>query len=252
MSSLPHSKPRPCNPENMENQHTSLLSDSSEGTMRRMLASVTASVAMSFLILFAIVQAQKVDISQEEPVYEDLYTVVIPSPPPPPPQQESINIPPPPSFLNFESSPTDSTIQIAYAPKLTVATFRPVVQPFFDFTLESFKPSHLALNDRRLVYTKRDVDQPPIAIYKKVPKISPKLFASVDLPRVALMYIVNTDGSVEAVNILGSASEEFDQGIIDAVKKWRFKPAVKDGNNVRCWIKQGISIRMGDRNRFKI
>jgi len=70
-------------------------------------------------------------------------------------------------------------------------------------------------------------ETPPIA---KVRKISAK---------VTLKVLVNHKGEVENVEIISintSSNVGFDKVSIDAAKKWKFQPAIKDGIRVRCWF----------------
>ena len=40
---------------------------------------------------------------------------------------------------------------------------------------------------------------------------------------------VNTRGHVEAVHVLRSTAQVFEASAVDTVKKWKFKPAEKNG-----------------------
>ena len=237
----------------MQTRPTSLLENIEEQPARVSLISIGASIGVSILIFWGIVQAQKTKFSTSEILYDDVRAVVIPSPPPPPKEENLEDIPTPPQLLNLDSAETDTTtIQIAYSPTTIQSPMKPTAMPEFTFALDDFKPSSRDLNARKSVYQKSEVDQPPVAIYKKKPKMDAAILESVDIPRVAIMYIVNTDGSVSSVRLLHSASPEFDQVIMSAIKLWRFKPAVKDGQNVRCWATQGITIKAPGKNPFSL
>ena len=54
--------------------------------------------------------------------------------------------------------------------------------------------------------------------------------------RVILKFKINVDGSVNDVNVL-EGDEVFRKPAIDAVKRFRYKPAERDGNPVPVWIK---------------
>ena len=237
----------------MPAQPTSLLENIEQQPARMSLISIGASVAVSVLIFWGIVQAQKTKFSSSEPLFEDIRAVVIPSPPPPPKEEKAEEIPTPPQLLNLDSAETDTTtIQIAYSPTTIQSPVKPTAMPEFHFVLDEFRPSSRDLNARKNVYKKSEVDQAPVPIYKKIPKIDRYTMESIDIPRVAIMYIVNLDGSVSSVRLLHSASPEFDQIIMNAMKLWRFRPAVKDGQNVRCWVSQGITIKPPGRNPFSV
>ena len=43
---------------------------------------------------------------------------------------------------------------------------------------------------------------------------------------------VNTKGHVQAVRVLRSDEQAFEKSAVETVKKWKFKPAEKDGQPV--------------------
>lgn len=224
----------------------------SSQSVRRRLASIGGGVGISFVILFAISQAQKTKTSEAAPMVEDLRAVVLPAPPPPPPRLEKTE-PPPPADIRLTPSPTDSPVSIPPSPLPKVALARPVAKPSIDFSLDDFRPTTgEASADPYFVYERADVDQVPVAIVKRKPKMPLAILEGVEIPRITLMYIVNTNGRAEAIQILGSASPEFDKLIIDALKGYRFRPAVKDGNKVRCWVKHIIRVERSGANPFEI
>ena len=237
----------------MQSRPTQLLENIEEQPARLSVVSIIASISVSLLIFVGIVQAQKTKFSLDEPTYEDLRAVVIPSPPPPPRDEKTEDIPAPPEVLSLDAAETDATtIQIAYAPQTIQAPSKPTAVPEFHFTVDSFRPSDNQIQARKSVYRKNEVDQPPVPIYKKIPKINQQLLNSVDIPQIGILYIVNTDGSVSSVRLLRSTDPEFDRFIIDAAKMWRFKPAVKDGQYVRCWISQKVTVKKPGRNPFAL
>ena len=235
----------------MQVKSKSVLTEFYSGSMTRVIFSLGLGLTISFLILYGIIKAQHLNISKEEPLFEELHAVVIPPPPPPPPRYESQTPPPPlPNLPQFDTAPDKKPIQIAYSAQPVINQARPTVKPFIEFRLGEFKPNVEPPDSKRVVYKKSEVDRPPILIFRKIPDISTKLFSSVQLPRVSLLYIVNTKGRVESVNLFGSASPEFDSRVIEAVKKCRFKPALKDGKVVNCWIKQRITVKSRGHNAF--
>jgi len=47
--------------------------------------------------------------------------------------------------------------------------------------------------------------------------------------KVKISFVVMPDGSVADVKLLNRATPEFDKYAVDAVSKWKFEPATKDG-----------------------
>ncbi|MGC2109340.1 MAG: energy transducer TonB [Candidatus Korobacteraceae bacterium] len=74
--------------------------------------------------------------------------------------------------------------------------------------------------------------KPPKATSSPDPKF-PDLPADAE-PRgaVVLLIGVNTKGRVESVRVLRSDHQAFEQSAVATVKKWKFKPAEKDGHPV--------------------
>jgi TonB family protein len=71
-------------------------------------------------------------------------------------------------------------------------------------------------------------------------------------PRVGLLLVVNTDGSVGDVRVMrGSGEEDFDQTMIDTIREWRFSPAILKGQKVRCWAEEMITVKLSGANPFE-
>jgi TonB family protein len=70
---------------------------------------------------------------------------------------------------------------------------------------------------------------PPRRIRSPEPKY-PRKRGKVHLPgTVQLETVVGPDGLTSDISVSSSLTPEFDQAAIDAVKKWKFSPATKDG-----------------------
>jgi protein TonB len=54
--------------------------------------------------------------------------------------------------------------------------------------------------------------------------------------RVTLRAVVAEDGSVESVEVLASTSPLFSDAAVDAVRKWRYRPASMGGRPVRVYF----------------
>ena len=63
--------------------------------------------------------------------------------------------------------------------------------------------------------------------------------------KVFLKFIVNVDGSVSDVSVLGTiGSEAFHQAAIDAISQYRFKPGTLNGKVVPVWMTLPVSFRL--------
>ena len=61
---------------------------------------------------------------------------------------------------------------------------------------------------------------------------------------VLIGLIVNSKGEPDDIKVLKSLDKEIDQSAVDAVKQWRFSPAMKDGKAVAVRI--SVEIRFHD------
>jgi TonB family protein len=91
-----------------------------------------------------------------------------------------------------------------------------------------------------------------MVVYRVTPKLSEKKVKAMTTPRVVLLLVVNTDGSVGDVRVMRSSGEEdFDQIMIEAIREWRFSPAILKGRKVRCWVEQMVSVKLSGATPFE-
>ena len=74
--------------------------------------------------------------------------------------------------------------------------------------------------------------KPPRATHSPDPKF-PDLPADAEPRGIVVMLVgVNAKGHVEAVHVLRSTAQVFESSAVDTVKKWKFKPAEKNGQPI--------------------
>ena len=74
--------------------------------------------------------------------------------------------------------------------------------------------------------------KPPKATHAPDPKF-PDLPPDAEQHGIVVMLVgLNTKGHVQAVRVLRSDEKAFEQSAVDTVKKWKFKPAEKNGQPV--------------------
>lgn len=78
--------------------------------------------------------------------------------------------------------------------------------------------------------TLADVDTQPEPVKQVQPEIPSDLKGASGYVRVA--FLIDTDGNVMSPRIQKSSSESFESLAIDAINKWKFKPAKKGGSPV--------------------
>ncbi len=61
---------------------------------------------------------------------------------------------------------------------------------------------------------------------------------------VTLIFILNEEGRVEEPKIESSSRTEFEKPALDAIKKWRFHPGMKDGKAVRSYVRIPMRFRV--------
>ena len=54
--------------------------------------------------------------------------------------------------------------------------------------------------------------------------------------RVTVLAVIAPDGSVESVEVLSSTNRLFNEAAVEAVRKWRYRPALMNGRPVRVYF----------------
>jgi len=221
---------------------------------RRRLASLAGGVAVSYLILLGISLAQKTRVPSPPVPVEELRAIYMPELPPPPPET-AIRTTPPTRLFQFRESPSPGLIKIKASPAPMEPDTRPTAEPDFTFALNDFRPT----TDQRdvnvaadHVFRRSEVDQLPIPLFQKMPVLPPGILFGVEDPRVTLLFAVEPDGSVDLVRLLRSAAEELDVVMIETIKEWKFRPAIRQGRKVACWVQQPFNVtrKVGDDRGF--
>lgn len=89
------------------------------------------------------------------------------------------------------------------------------------------------------------VDTEPALIQSVPPEYPYKARKAGLTGKVFLKFIVNVDGSVSDVSVLGTiGSEAFHQAAIDAISQFRFKPGTLNGKVVPVWMTQPITFSL--------
>jgi protein TonB len=65
--------------------------------------------------------------------------------------------------------------------------------------------------------------------------------------RVVVRALVGEDGRPQEVSVMKSSGDvTLDQSAIDAVKRWRFAPSLRNGTPVRAWVKVPVDFKLID------
>lgn len=91
-----------------------------------------------------------------------------------------------------------------------------------------------ALADPDAVYSAADDEvEPPVLVRPVLPRNPPP---GVPPEKVGtLRVLVDRNGDVEQVRLVSPANRYHERMIVSAAKVWKFRPAYKDGEPVRCW-----------------
>lgn len=63
---------------------------------------------------------------------------------------------------------------------------------------------------------------------------------------VAVKVLIDEKGSVAECIVAKSSHADFEKPALDAVKKWKFKPATKGGEPVKAWLMIPLHFRLAD------
>jgi protein TonB len=157
-------------------------------------------------------------------------------PPPPPPKE------PPPEEKKPEEKP-ELKEQIK---PLTLSQLELVLNPGTGGALEGdFALGFGMVPDtiqEMKIFELHEVDREPVLIYAPEPQYPPKLYRERVRGSVTVFLIVNQSGTVtEARTQQTSGFREFDESALNAVRKYKFTPAIKDGQPVPVQFTQQIT-----------
>ncbi len=86
-----------------------------------------------------------------------------------------------------------------------------------------------------------EIDQPPRAVLQGAPLYPSNMRGKKVEGVVTVLFIVGAEGKVANPRVESSTHTSFDVPALDAVKKWKFEPAVRAGERVACRMR--IQIR---------
>jgi TonB family protein len=90
-------------------------------------------------------------------------------------------------------------------------------------------------------------DTPPVAIHWQEAEFSDEARRKGITGVVTITLLVGTDGLPTDLQVVKSVGAGLDEKVLDAVSKYRLKPAMKDGNPVPARITIQVSFQLGSR-----
>lgn len=85
-----------------------------------------------------------------------------------------------------------------------------------------------------------EIDQKPRAIFQAAPTYPNELRSKKLEGVVSILFVVDAAGKVSNPRVEKSSHVAFDKPALDAVKKWKFEPAIKGGQRVACKMRVPI------------
>ena len=89
-----------------------------------------------------------------------------------------------------------------------------------------------------------DLDTPPQLVASVPPTYPAELRRAKVEGSVTLLFVLGENGRVEDPRVESSSRSEFEKPAVDAVRRWRFKPGMKDGEAVRTYMRLPIAFRV--------
>jgi len=87
-------------------------------------------------------------------------------------------------------------------------------------------------------------DRPAVLLTKIEPKYPRAMLEAGVAGQVTVEFVVNVAGMVEEAKVISSTSPEFEKPALVAVRKARFKPAIKHGQHVESRVRQPVRFEL--------
>ncbi len=85
-----------------------------------------------------------------------------------------------------------------------------------------------------------EIDQKPRPIFQSAPVFPPQLAGKKVDGLVTILFVVDATGKVSNPRVEKSSHPAFERPAVDAVKQWKFEPAVRGGKRVACKVRAPI------------
>lgn len=100
-------------------------------------------------------------------------------------------------------------------------------------------------NSMDSAFSLAEIDQRPRAVFQAAPLYPASLRSKKLEGVVTLIFIVDSNGRVGNPRVEKSTHPDFNKPALDAVKQWKFEPAVKGGKRVDCKMRVPIRFQPG-------
>jgi len=89
-----------------------------------------------------------------------------------------------------------------------------------------------------------ELEKKPEAVSQVAPAYPAELRKAKIDGSVTLAFVLSEEGRVEEPRVENASRPEFEKPALEAIRKWRFKPGLKDGQPVRTYIRIPIRFRI--------
>ena len=90
-----------------------------------------------------------------------------------------------------------------------------------------------------------EIDQKPRPIFQTAPAFPNEMRGKKLEGVVSILFVVDSDGKVTNPRIEKSTHPAFEKPALDAIKQWKFEPAIKAGRRVSCKMRASIRFQPG-------
>lgn len=153
-----------------------------------------------------------------------------PPPPPPPPEEQE---PPPPPSLSDAPPPMNLSVDLDFAVGSGGA-----LAGFGQFTGASEGGNLVEAFDVA------DLEKRPEVISSVSPVYPDSLRRARVEGTVTLVFVLDENGRVEDLRVEQSSRPEFEKPALEAVRRWKFRPGMKDGQAVRTHMRLPVRFRV--------
>ena len=81
-----------------------------------------------------------------------------------------------------------------------------------------------------------DKTEPPVPVRTVAPEVPSSFSRSGSVGLVTVKFVVDEKGNVQDPTVVKSSHAELEEPALAAIRKWRFKPATKDGTAVSVHV----------------
>ena len=173
---------------------------------------------------------------REEAVAEKVEVFLPPPPPPPPPEkieQEDVSQVPIQVDVALQRDP----VKLDVSPIEVTLDGPPSITDRIDVNLADFQRPSVEVDLGAIVFEKDEVDEIPARSYSPMPSLPPRMRKEMGDARVIVQLSIDEKGKPMHVMVLNPPLPEARPHIIKDLKRWRFRPARKNGQKVKCWVR---------------